>query len=154
MQWCRSGLVSWPSAAVWPALLAKVRTVARTGLPARIVLCMEQDTKAEEQLQSGQGVQWLCSISRGQTPLVDPGAFSRGPLRRRNLRARHAFQIYLIENQAARDRAPVDMSRLADEIDQWCSRSLIRCELKAVSEPTEASEPMSISVTGGCMLGW
>src|SRR3954454_1154607 len=112
-----------------------------TGLPTRIVLCMEQDTKAEEQLHSVQGVQLLCSIPRGEMPLVEPGAFSRGPLRRRNLRARQAFQIYLIENQAARDRAPVDMSRLVDEIGQWCSRRVVRCELKAVPEPTDISEP-------------
>src|SRR3954469_4184698 len=135
MQWCRSGLGSWHGLS---------HLIMQLGLPTRIVLCMEQDTKAEEQLQNVRGVQLLCSIPRGEMPLVDPGAFSRGPLRRRNLRARHAFQIYLIENQAARDRAPVDMSRLVDEIDQWCSRSLIQCELKAVPEPTEVSEPMSI----------
>ena len=150
-----AGVMAWAfppdSAAVWPTLLAKVRTVAMTGLPTRIVLCMEQDIKAEEQLQSVQGVQLLCSIARGEMPLVDPGAFSRGPLRIRNLRARHAFQIYLIENQAARDRAPVDMSRLIGEIDHVtsynASSKLFQRLLKLLSR-------CRFSTTGGCIRGW
>src|SRR3954466_6813467 len=119
MQWSRSGLVSWPGLfhltvqLCGPALLAKVRTVAMTGLPTRIVLCMEQDTKAEEQLQSVQAVQLLWSISRGQLPLVDPGASRRGPLRRRNLRARQLSRSISLRTRLR--------ERLADEIDQWCS---------------------------------
>ena len=143
-----AGVMAWAfppdSAAVWPGLFAKVRAVAMTSLPTRIVLCMEQDTKAEEQLQRVNGAQLFCSIPRGAMPLVDPRAFSRGPLRCRGLRSGQAFQIYIIENQAARDRAPVDVSRLVEGFNQWCIRNGVQCGTKAVAKPTEISTPMSI----------
>ena len=104
---------------------------------------MEQDAKAEEQLRTLAGAQLLCSFPQGAMPLIDPRAFSRRPVRYRGLRSRQTFRIYLMENQPARDRAPVDMSRLVGEVNKWCGRNQVQCEIKAQAE-AELSASMSI----------